>query len=142
MEQKIRGINATTTQMLCPSYTASEGESVIGQCSEVGDIKMFARPLSLTEGARSVLAQRDAASSMRFTGKCFEAKCGHWDDGCDLGRRLANSVRTEDSVLRLCPIRVSCRWFSENGANACQACRFVTHSGFVSRETLGNQSEK
>jgi len=128
--------------MLCPSHTVYEGESVIGRCSEVGDIQMFERPLPLPESARSVLAERDAMRSTRFNGECIEDECVHWDDGCRLGRRLASRVQPEDPVLNPCPIRVSCRWFSENGSDACRACRFVTFPGFVGRADVHRPSGK
>jgi len=61
--------------------------------------------------------------AFRFTARCEEGRCGQYADGrCSLGQRLVDSLPPVVDQLPSCTIRVTCRWYAEQGAPACYRC--------------------
>ncbi|MFH0522187.1 hypothetical protein ACHBTE_34140 [Streptomyces sp. M41] len=71
----------------------------------------------------------------RLAGPCVENACRHWSGHkCRLGEEisaLAPEVGAREKaaergpVLPLCGIRQQCRWFADNGAQACAVCPHI-----------------
>ena len=59
----------------------------------------------------------------RFAARCEESRCSHHDGvRCDLGRRVVEMLEPVVEAAPLCVIRPTCRWFAEQGAEACRRC--------------------
>ena len=59
----------------------------------------------------------------RFAAACEEHRCSHFDGArCQLGERIARQLDPVVDSLPPCQIRVSCRWFAEQGGEVCLRC--------------------
>ncbi len=76
--------------------------------------------------SRSILEKLGALEPtqvFRFAASCEERRCSHFDGArCQLGERVASKLEPVVDVLPPCQIRVSCRWFAEQGAQVCLRC--------------------
>ena len=60
---------------------------------------------------------------MRFAGKCETARCQHFRKGaCSLVGRIVEGLAPVTDALPACAIRRTCRWFAQEGAEACHRC--------------------
>jgi hypothetical protein len=90
-------------------------------------------PLPIDEEFVTLVADSggDAEQRFRFSEPCVERGCAQWkDEACGLIGRLLASPAPADPVaqandLPACGIRPRCRWFHQEGANACTVCPSV-----------------
>ena len=72
------------------------------------------------------IAQRGRAPELRFrfAGPCVEGRCRNWEhDGCSVVERaLARGPEPPFGALPACGVRPDCRWFAQQGADACVVC--------------------
>src|SRR5258708_6218689 len=76
---------------------------------------------------KSMLAQLGASLEptevFRFAASCEEHRCSHFDGTrCQLGERIARELNPVVDALPPCQIRVTCRWFAEQGGPVCLRC--------------------
>jgi hypothetical protein len=107
--------------------TASHSAARIGYLSEVAPVTPaileLAEPVSPLE-------------VFRFAAPCAESGCVHYaDDKCGLAGRIVNRVPVAVSIAPACPIRSKCRWWAQEGVDACRRCPQV-----VTRESGTNES--
>lgn len=58
----------------------------------------------------------------RIAANCDE-KCGHFDGSkCRLSQRIVEGLPAVSEVLQPCPIRATCRWWNQEGKEACFRC--------------------
>jgi hypothetical protein len=63
----------------------------------------------------------------RFGGVCVQGDCLHWANGCDLGASVTKvAIEKKLKPRDPCVFKTLCRWFAENGADACGGCAFVS----------------
>lgn len=67
---------------------------------------------------------------VRIAAPCAAHRCQHFEGGgCTLGRRTIAYLEPVVDKLPRCAIRPSCRWWNEQGKEACYRCpQVVTHS--------------
>ena len=59
----------------------------------------------------------------RFAAVCEEHRCTHFNgEQCQLGKRVAQQIEAVVDQLPPCQIRISCRWFAEQGKDVCLRC--------------------
>jgi hypothetical protein len=59
----------------------------------------------------------------RFAARCEEARCAHFDgQHCTLAQRIVETLDPVVDALPSCLVRASCRWYAEQGAQACFRC--------------------
>lgn len=59
----------------------------------------------------------------RFAARCEESRCIHFDGArCSLAQRIVEKLEPVVDVLPACLIRPTCRWYSEQGGEACRRC--------------------
>ena len=112
------------SQMLCPSTDRSESTHVLGLADSEGRVRFLEKMLPISPEAVDQLTDKDMRSRVRLTGPCISFQCGYWKNGCSLGKELAKLGKSDD---RTCPIVSECRWYQENGNQACGICAFVFH---------------
>lgn len=107
----------------CPSYECREGAELIGLVSVDGLVEFIEPRLIDPQFVQiSHSCEKPPEDRFRFSGKCAEGACSQWQNGrCGLADDI---VKLEFEVERLpaCPIRNSCRWFSQVGKPACRRC--------------------
>jgi len=123
----------------CPSYPPAAGAEMFGIVDARHGVLHLPHPLTLdADTARAIQASGKAGGSFRFAGPCAENQCGHWGgDRCTLVDRTlqANPIEGVRSPLPPCGIRPKCRWFSQNGSDACKVCIYFL-SGHIPMVTL------
>lgn len=120
--------NSHSSKKMCPSYVGKVGAQLFGVVNKDGKVQ-FITPLAVTE---EFIQQNDNLEQrFRFTGKCVEKGCAQWDNEeskCSLSKKVQNLETIKNTELSFCPIRSQCRWFSQDGKNACFSCNEVTRN--------------
>lgn len=120
--------------LLCPSAPATEGAQVIGLMGADGVLGYLGTPMTATREFIDLASRRgEPTERIRFSSPCQEAACLHWrDERCGLSEQLvarndaAGPVVADDDRLPACAIRARCRWFAQEGVQACRVCPIVT----------------
>jgi hypothetical protein len=80
----------------------------------------------IVEADEAVLASTGDVSPtevLRLAGDCHASQCVHFGDGrCHLASRVARMLPAVVDVLPICTIRASCRWYAQEGRDACLRC--------------------
>lgn len=117
-----------SSKKMCPSYIGKVGAQLFGVVNKDGRVQ-FITPLTVTE---EFIQQNDNLEQrFRFTGKCVEKGCAQWDSEeskCSLSKKVQNLETVKNTELSFCPIRSQCRWFSQDGNDACFSCNEVTRN--------------
>jgi hypothetical protein len=120
--------NSHSSKKMCPSYVGKVGAQLFGVVNKDGKVQ-FITPLTVTE---EFIQQNDNLEQrFRFTGKCVEKGCAQWDNEeskCSLSKKVQSLETIKNTELSFCPIRSQCRWFSQDGNDACFSCNEVTRN--------------
>lgn len=117
-----------SSKKMCPSYVGKVGAQLFGVVNKEGKVK-FITPLTVTE--EFVQQNNHLEQRFRFTGKCVEKGCAQWDNEeskCSLSKKIQDLGTIKNTELSFCPIRSQCRWFSQDGNEACFSCNEITRN--------------
>jgi len=120
----------------CPSSDCSPGNLLIGVIGSDGRVGHIRPPLTVDENfvQRASQGATPPEARLRFAGQCVEAACAQWTGaacGVIQGLLTATGEKTEEpreTGIPVCAIRPSCRWFSQEGLDACRVCPLVVRS--------------
>lgn len=122
--------SAPAETLTCPSAPLKEDArllGIVGASGRVGLLDPAPRVSAAFVEAAQVL--HPSETRFRFADRCIGSKCRWWaDHQCGLAEMLVTfegSVATAGDELPACPIRSTCRWFSQSGARACAVCPSV-----------------
>lgn len=122
------------TGLTCPSAPASPGAVLLGVKGAEGRIVPLRTRLEVdADFLAAASRQGPPEARMRFASPCQTKGCAQWTgSACGIIQRVLDHLGhlSEPPVLsgeRLppCTIRQSCRWFAEQGREACAACDLV-----------------
>ncbi len=83
--------------------------------------------LPATDEVLALSAPLKPTEVFRLSATCAEHKCPHFDGiDCRLATRIVKMLPPVTDCLPPCTIRKDCRWFSQEGAEACRRCPEVT----------------
>lgn len=117
----------------CPSAQPEmAGARVLGVVSWRGDRQQLAYLNSTVPVTEELLAEAGPVAPTeiyRFAARCQESKCQHFDgQDCGLAKRIVDMLPETTSALPPCVLRRSCRWYLQEGREACLRCPgVVTH---------------
>lgn len=115
----------------CPSYLGKVGAQLFGVVGKDGKVQ-FISPLTVTEDFLNLNKDKNSLEQrFRFTGKCVEKGCAQWnaeESKCSLSKKVQHLDSHKETELFFCPIRTQCRWFSQDGKEACFSCNEVTRN--------------
>jgi hypothetical protein len=112
----------------CPSALGQVGSNLLGVVNPSGTVGFFSEPMEVTPefledaGDYGTIERR-----FRFSNKCVQNGCKQWTGKeCN----VIKVILTLDSIpqnndLPDCSIRSTCRWYFQEGANACNGCRYI-----------------
>jgi hypothetical protein len=111
----------------CPSAQAdSSGAVVIGV---VGGTPAEPHVIPLEEAVpvtEELLALTEPVTPgevLRTAAPCVGCRCSHFKDHrCTLATKVTRELPPVTGELPPCPIRPTCRWFTQEGAEACRRC--------------------
>jgi hypothetical protein len=113
--------------MHCPSAQPDDPQAVIvgvvrreDGTARVQILPQTVPPETLTGYVPSSLRPSEV---LRFAAPCAEQRCAHFDGNrCLLADRIVARLLPVVERLPPCAIRQTCRWFSQEGAEACRRC--------------------
>ena len=115
----------------CPSAPLYKGSKLLGVVNDSGEVDILPRSLEITdEFVRIATEAGDVEKRFRFTNKCVKSACSQWSDkGCAVALRAVHKIESQHwkTALTTCDIRSTCRWFDQEGANACRTCELVRY---------------
>ena len=80
-------------------------------------------PLEVTDEIRQMTEGVALTEVFRFAAPCVNAACQQYAGGrCTLSRRTVELLPTVTTALPDCLIRPTCRWYAEEGEEACFRC--------------------
>lgn len=120
--------STSAVKTLCPGGRAREGSLLIGAVNRSGMIGSISPPLPVTkEFVTAAGGSQKAERRFRFAEPCAASRCANWQQGgCAVARSAAaagRDVRAE--ILPPCSIRAACRWYRQDGGDACVACPLI-----------------
>ena len=125
---------------LCPSaQPGMDNCRVLGVVKQDGPtprIVYLNELLLATEQILSLAAPLKPTEIYRLSATCAEHKCPHFDGAdCRLATRIVNILPAVVDALPPCTIRKDCRWYSQEGGDACRRCPEITTISYDLSET-------
>ncbi len=133
-------------QTLCPS-AQPDREGAIAFGIIVGTVETprlvhLATPQPVTEELLAATEPVTPTEVFRFASTCEEKGCAHYDGSqCRLAERIVKGFETVTETLPPCQIRASCRWWQQEGQNACLRCPQVVTNNFYVSDQLRNAAD-
>jgi hypothetical protein len=122
----------------CPSAQPSDDGVVIGVVTGTADkrrIGYLTEPQPVTDEILALAAPAAPAQVFRMASPCMGDGCKHFSGGdCNLVKRIVASFDPVVSGLPPCRIRPTCRWFRQEGRDACVRCPQVVTTTYDSTE--------
>jgi hypothetical protein len=130
-----------SASLLCPSARPEmPGARIFGivggtaNCPRVGYLD---EPRPATDELLSIAQPAVALEVFRITAPCEESKCQHFDgNDCKLARRIIQILPPVVTGLPPCSIRSGCRWWKQEGKDACLRCPQIVTQVFGPSELL------
>jgi hypothetical protein len=112
---------------LCPSATPeSPGAAVfgvVGGTVENPRVSYLDQPVQVSDDLLRLTAPVPATEVLRIAGPCIGGACAHFADRtCTLATKVVRYLPQVVEELPPCAIRARCRWFAQEGADACRRC--------------------
>ena len=116
---------------LCPSAQPGMDQcKVLGVVQHQGPkpmLEYLKEPLSATAEILAMAAPLKPTEVFRLSATCAEHKCPHFDGtDCRLATRVVRILPAVVDTLPPCIIRKECRWYFQEGPEACKRCPEVT----------------
>ena len=90
-------------------------------------VQYLNQPLPATPEVLAMSAPLKPTEVFRLTATCAEHKCPHFDGAdCRLATRIVQILPAVVEALPPCIIRQECRWYSQEGGEACKRCPEIT----------------
>jgi hypothetical protein len=114
--------------LLCPSVTSIGPDArlfgvLTGSASEGFQVGYLTEALPPTPELLAAAAPAKPTEVFRAAAPCVERGCKHFDGvNCQLAERITAMLNPVVSALPRCAIRPTCRWFRQEGREACLRC--------------------
>lgn len=113
--------------LLCPSAQPDmEGARIFGVVSGSPDaprVAYLAPGLEIDGDVARGLGDLAPTQVFRFAAKCEQGRCCHFEgERCALAQRIVSQLPVVVDLLPVCQVRAGCRWFAEQGGDACRRC--------------------
>lgn len=118
----------SSDQLICPSARSQNGSSLIGVVGGNGIVDYLGKPWPIDRDFVDATEMSEAKGRhFRFAATCIEAKCVHFSNSrCGVSDAMLVHLAEQASLhTPKCGIRSQCRWFAQNGLQACKVCSLV-----------------
>jgi hypothetical protein len=111
----------------CPSSPANaEGARIFGVTTgtpEAHRVGYLTKTVPLSEKMLALAGPAKPEEMFRIAAPCAGGSCKHFkDNNCSLAKRIVEGVPAVVNTLPACQIRSTCRWFRQEGKEACFRC--------------------
>ena len=113
---------------LCPSGKCEPGAKLMGVVQQDGRVGYLGKPLEVDDAFVAQANEgRTPERRFRFVNPCAESGCRQWTGTrCGVIDKVMKQLEGHEAEsLPKCGIRPQCRWFRQNGADACSVCSLV-----------------
>jgi len=126
----------------CPSARPQEGAVLLGIVGQDGEVALLDERITIDGSFLETASQgRDLSHRFRFASPCATKGCANWSGHhcmvLDIARQLAHIEPLEQSALPACSIRPTCRWFMQEGDEACKICQKI-NTGYTELTELNS----
>jgi hypothetical protein len=99
-------------------------------------------PLPVTNDLLAMAAPARPAEVFRFAASCAGHACAHFDGAdCRLVTRIVEVLPAAPEPLPVCRIRPNCRWWQQEGHNACMRCPLVVTESYNPSDEMREASD-
>ena len=126
-----------TDIQLCPSSRPEMKQSkifgIITGTFENPTVKYLKEPITTPNEITTLPLPVAPTEMFRFVAPCVQKKCHHFKEGeCGVAKRIVERIpSTEDKQIEIkCSIRPSCRWWKQEGWNACKKCPLIVTDSY------------
>lgn len=127
---------------MCPSAQPHmEGAQVFGVMvapEPHPEVAWLEEPIPVTPELLAKTGDVEPQMIFRITAACVESSCMHFDGhDCQLAKRIVHILPAVTGALPPCRLRASCRWYVQEGKEACFRCPQVqTYNYEPTNETI------
>jgi hypothetical protein len=129
-------------EVLCPSAQHDSPDAkvfaVVGGTAEAAEVFYLSAPQPVTPELLALAHPVAPAEVFRFAAKCAGSGCKHFaaeESKCRLAEKTVRWVSKAVETLPACTIRAHCRWFQQEGREACMRCpQVVTNNPLPNEE--------
>ena len=116
--------------LLCPSappeWDGAVAIGIVGGTGQAPRVTNLATALPVTPALLQLAAPVEPTEVFRFAAPCANGGCQHYRHGnCQLAAKVVDMLAPVTDRLPYCTIRASCRWFAQEGREACLRCSQV-----------------
>jgi hypothetical protein len=138
--------SGTESPLLCPSSSPDSQESmvigVIGGTGEQPHMRHLEQPVPVTEEILALTGPVTPTEVFRFASPCLCSSCANFADSrCSLATRIVRLLPVATETLPPCRIRSRCRWWHEEGREACLRCPQVVTDNYSPSDLMRLASE-
>ena len=132
-------IGAAPRRVQCPSarpeMRGSAAFGVVQGTVEQPRVGFLEQAVPVTEELLALSGPVAPTEVFRFAAPCAAKACQHFDGGdCRLATRIVQHLPAVVSDLPPCAIRDACRWWLQEGVEACLRCPLVVTESFGAAE--------
>lgn len=110
----------------CPSAQADAKASriygVMTGPSETQRVGYLTETLKPTKELLALSGAGKPTELFRIAAPCANSGCKHFNGACTLAQRIVANLPVVADALPACQIRSTCRWFHQEGKDACLRC--------------------
>ncbi|MBI3693874.1 MAG: nitrogen fixation protein [Acidobacteria bacterium] len=127
--------------LLCPSAQPEMSGSMIlgvmGGTAEEPRLSYLEEPQPVTGDLLALAAPVQPTQIFRFAAQCEESACCHFDGSrCRLATRIVQILPAVVAALPPCRIRPTCRWYQQEGRDACLRCPQIETQTYTASEPM------
>lgn len=125
-------------RLLCPSaqpdWEGAVATGVVGGTVEEPRVRPLAEPTPVSQQLLDLSQPVRPTEVFRFAAPCLCNRCQHFGENeCHLAAKIVRMVPPVADDLPQCDIRPRCRWFAQEGREACLRCpQVVTDDAYRS----------
>jgi hypothetical protein len=130
------------TRIQCPSARPEmPGSLLLGLVQgsvEQPRVAFLDQPQPVSEEILALSGPVSPTQIFRFAAPCSGSACQHFDGtNCRLATRIVERLPAAVDTLPECAIRPACRWWLQEGAEACRRCPLVVTESYGAAEIAG-----
>lgn len=138
---EMKDISATSSTSLCPSAQPGMRDScvfgIVGGTAEEPRLDYLAEPQRITDELLALAHPVQPTEIFRFAAPCAGSTCHHFDgSNCRLVTRIVQLLPTVVEKIPPCSLRSKCRWWQQEGKEACKRCPQVVTITYNPSEQL------